>query len=596
MKRIASILLILILFISFAIFSYCRKLTNLVMNIIDPSLIQIDLNNNGVIDDYETICIPDIESFSLNLKDNPPDFAENMNLSKKDIIALGYLADEYSKNVLFLKPVRVKLNGKKNADCRFGEIYIEGEKYSDKLIDAGFGARKGIYSAEKFKEKLVQAQKLKLVILNHKSYKYHKLDCEYGLISSDYTIIPEKQLPKEAKPCKFCHLQKSDKKNIEVQNLPKPGTIKSEGDIKLILTDLTTKLKPDRNCDNEVCLTVLREINSAKSSIDIAVYGWDNIPKVYDALLNAKSRGVKIRVVYDKASDAEKQYYKETETLVKIADVSNSDFVDGLPAHSNQLMHNKFMILDNKTVITGSMNFSYTGLSGFNSNAIAIINSKDVSKLYKAEFEQMLSGKFHNQKSKLNLTNSFELGKTHLEIYFSPYDKAMQAVIPIIDRAKSYIYIPTFLITHNDLTNALIRAKQRGVDIKIIIDANNTATRNSKHSLLRQNKIPLKTENYAGKMHSKSIIVDDKYVITGSMNFSNSGENKNDENMLIIENPQLAKFYREFFAYLWAKIPDKWLIRNARPESPDSIGSCYDGIDNDFDGLVDKMDDGCVGY
>ncbi len=94
-------------------------------------------------------------------------------------------------------------------------------------------------------------------------------------------------------------------------------------------------------------------------------------------------------------------------------------------------------------------------------------------------------------------------------------------------------------------------------------------------------------------MHSKSIIVDDKYVITGSMNFSNSGENKNDENMVIIKNSRLAKFYKDFFLYLWAKIPDKWLTQNARPESPDSIGSCYDGIDNDFDGLVDMQENSC---
>ena len=111
--------------------------------------------------------------------------------------------------------------------------------------------------------------------------------------------------------------------------------------------------------------------------------------------------------------------------------------------------------------------------------------------------------------------------------------------------------------------------------------------------MLRQNKIPVKTENYAGKLHSKSMIIDDKYVITGSMNFSNSGENKNDENVLIIENPKLAKEYKEFFTYLWSKIPDIYLTQNARAESKDSIGSCTDGIDNDFDGLIDAKDPGC---
>ena len=111
--------------------------------------------------------------------------------------------------------------------------------------------------------------------------------------------------------------------------------------------------------------------------------------------------------------------------------------------------------------------------------------------------------------------------------------------------------------------------------------------------ILRENKIPLKTENYAGKLHSKSMIIDDEYIILGSMNFSNSGENKNDENTVVISNAELSKHYKEFFMYLWNKIPDTYLTQNARPESKDSVGSCSDGIDNDFDGLIDSADTSC---
>ena len=77
------------------------------------------------------------------------------------------------------------------------------------------------------------------------------------------------------------------------------------------------------------------------------------------------------------------------------------------------------------------------------------------------------------------------------------------------------------------------------------------------------------------------------------MNFSNSGEKKNDENTLIIEDNRLAGFYRDFFLYLWKKIPDKYLKQNVRAEGKDSIGSCSDGIDNNFDGLIDSHDAAC---
>ena len=95
-------------------------------------------------------------------------------------------------------------------------------------------------------------------------------------------------------------------------------------------------------------------------------------------------------------------------------------------------------------------------------------------------------------------------------------------------------------------------------------------------------------------MHSKSIIIDDRYIILGSMNLSKSGNSRNDENVLLIENPQMAKYYKNFFLYLWNKIPEIWLRKNVSSESHDSLGSCYDGIDNDFDGKIDSEDSGCT--
>ena len=90
------------------------------------------------------------------------------------------------------------------------------------------------------------------------------------------------------------------------------------------------------------------------------------------------------------------------------------------------------------------------------------------------------------------------------------------------------------------------------------------------------------------------MIIDDKYVIIGSMNFSYSGNCKNDENLVILKNPAAAKFYREFFEYLWGKIYNFWLYHDVAAESIYSIGSCSDGIDNDFDGKIDKDDEGCM--
>ena len=209
--------------------------------------------------------------------------------------------------------------------------------------------------------------------------------------------------------------------------------------------------------------------------------------------------------------------------------------------------------------------------------------------IYKTEFEQMFNGNFHSTKipTAKNKANN-------MQIYFSPQDKTISnAVLPIIENAKDYIYIPIFVITENRVVEALINAKQRGVDVRLISDALNASSKYSKIRVLRTNGVPVKIENYAGKMHSKTMIVDDKYSIIGSMNFSKSGETKNDENTIVLENAEIAKYLKRFFLYQWDRIPDKWLTGYPRAEGWESVGSCSDGIDNDYDGSTDAKDSGC---
>lgn len=574
MKKIIPILLILFMFLGFWLFDIKRKAEVNVLKITKANEIQIDLNSNGKYDSGENICLSE-NVFTSDLSINQDMLAKEAGIETIDAIKLGYLTDNFADEILTDKKVKVKLLGKQNQNCQFADIFINNESYKNKLINSGF-----VINSPNFQKQLDNAQKLELVILNHKSNKYHKLDCEYGLAAHDVIVIPQKYLQKDAIPCKFCH---TEKKSSYASEKTYP-TIISRGNIKMYLTDFTRKLKPDLNCSEAVCKEVLKQINNSKSSIDMALYGWDNVPDIYNALLSAKNRGVKIRLVYDNSKTS---YYPDTKMLINLAQEKSGDDI-------KSLMHNKFMIIDNKVVITGSMNFSKTGLSGFNSNAVFIIDSGEIAKIYEDEFGQMLNGKFHGLKT--SHKNNFNLSGIKIGIFFSPTDKTIvNNIIPLIENAQNYIYIPAFIITHDNMSRALINAKQRGVDVKLIIDATNVNSAKSKVKALRTAGIPVKVENYAGKIHSKSIIIDDKYIIAGSMNFTNSGENKNDENSLIIEDSKLAKHYRGFFEYLWNKIPEKYLTQNPSAEGKYSIGSCSDGIDNDYDGKFDMDDETCKG-
>ena len=587
LSKISSIVLIIGTFIGFLGFEIYQKSEKKVIGIINPTQIEVDLNGNNILDDGEIICIPNLKAFTSDLSQSQPELENLLSITHSDAIKLGYLTDIFVENTLSEKSVKLKYTGETSPNCKYAEIIVENELYSKKLKNSGLGFNEKEAPVQAYKAQLTKAQKLKLIILNHKSNKYHTLDCKYGLIVHDAIVIPEKQKPEDAKPCKFCHVKqpKHYKYNLKTVNssVSTYPLTRSSGSIRMYLTDLTSTLKPNNSCDTQVCHEVLNQINKSNSSIDIALYGWDDNPVIYNALVRAKARGVKIRIVYDTSSNS---YYPKLSNFVKIANEKSTD-------SPKILMHNKFMIFDNSSIITGSMNFAKTGFSGFNSNCIFFINSKEIANIYEKEFNQMLQGKFHNSKSQISHT-TVVLGDTKVTPLFSPKDKIItNNVLPLIQNAKKYVYIPTFIITYDELANELINAKKRGVDVKLIIDATNVYSRKSKIKELRGAGVPVKVENYAGKMHSKSIIIDDEYIVAGSMNFTNSGENKNDENVLIIENKTLARYYKGFFEYLWKKIPKKYLQHGVRPEGKYSIGSCSDGVDNNYDGNVDNDDIGC---
>ncbi len=603
MKKIITAFILLTMLGIFSTFIIQSEKRNEVLKVFTPTKLGIDINRNKTIENNEIFCIENIETFSSEPNTRAFNkYKKQFHLNDTEIISLGYLALDFAQKTLLDKSVIIRTPHKVTSECRYADIKINGISYAELLKNSGYGiVNNRISNKTKFIQNLNVARNLNLVVLNHHSNKYHKLTCKYGKIARDKILIPLKQIPDGAIPCKYCfnNTKKNKDTKYKKQNItttttqPKepPLTI-SDGNINIYYLNFTKHIKPNNSCTTNVCKEFINLVDNAENSIDIAIYGYENVDSVTEALVKAKNRGVKIRYIYDENSNGESNYYTCNNLIKQISDKFRSDKSDSV-SQSNMLMHNKFAIFDNKIVYTGSMNFSKTGFSGYDYNDVAIIKSKEIAQLYTNEFEQMLAGKFHNKKQQNNPANKFQVGNSNIEIYFSPQDKSSLRIVQLIKNAQNYIYIPTFLITHTQISNELIAAHKKGIDVKIIMDANNVYTRNTKHQLLRQNGIPVKIENYAGKLHSKTMIIDDKYIIMGSMNFSNSGENKNDENMLIITNPRLAQSYKNFFNYLWEIIPDRYLKYNPKAESPESIGSCSDGVDNNFNGKIDKEEELC---
>lgn len=578
MKKLSLIYLVAIFIIIF-LYSFNVSDYHKVLKIINANEFYVDFNNNNVADVNELVVL---EAFAYR----------PLSFSKEDNLCLKYFGIQYAKTHLLNKFVKVI----KDNEGNYQVSMLNGKFYTKMLIEDG------IVPSDANRDKVItniqQSKKLDLVAYNKTTNKYHELSCKYVYDSPFFEILKRVEVKKKASPCKICIVQYMSKnsnypKDIEESYSP----IYKDDFIEFYITDFTKYFYPSHKCLTTACKSLLNEINAAKHTIDFAIYGIDGQPEIVNALINAQNRGVKIRWVYDTDKDG-RTIYKDSVNLAKILQNNRMDIDIIVPSNNSAsvrdaIMHNKFFIFDNQKVWAGSANIAKTDLAGFNANSVILINSKDVANLYKEEFEKMFSGSFHRLKSQ-TLKSNFIVGVSNVSVFFSPQDNVIQTnVIPLVKNAQNYIYVPVFVITHKILLNSLIEASHRGVDVRLIVDSTSANGKYSVVSTLRENGIPVKVEHFAGKMHMKSMIIDDEYSIIGSMNFTKSGEKYNDENILIIKNNELAKSFKYKFLYFWNHIPNKWLHSNPISESFDSINSCFDGIDNDFDGKIDKQDEGC---
>ena len=331
---------------------------------------------------------------------------------------------------------------------------------------------------------------------------------------------------------------------------------------------------------------LIKLIENAEDEILFAIYGLRGQDNILQALIEAQERGVNVKGVVDSDS-RNKNYYSDTKRLYEYFEIVSD--------HKSYIMHNKFFIIDKSIVWTGSSNISDTGTGGYNANNALIITNENIASIYLEEFNQMFYDKKFNTRKEVNTYENIQTEDSVVSIYFSPKSNTYEnAIKDLIVNAEEYIYIPIFYLTHKDLAQQLIKAKKRGVEIKVILDATAARNKYSTHKELREQGISVKVENFGGKMHIKSIIIDDKYIVSGSMNLTKAGNIKNDENTLVIENTKLAKRYKDYFLKLWDSIPNKYLYSDPSPESLESGQSCFDGMDNDFDHKIDMKDKVCI--
>ena len=149
---------------------------------------------------------------------------------------------------------------------------------------------------------------------------------------------------------------------------------------------------------------------------------------------------------------------------------------------------------------------------------------------------------------------------------FSPQGKCSVHILREIELAKKELLVAVYAFTSDDLAQALVQAKKRGVAVQVVVDREfDQGNEKSKGKFFDVQKIPLRrisgfkgkaTEKDAGLMHQKFAVIDRRIVFTGSYNWTYSADNLNDENLLLFRDAgPLAEDYRKAFFHLWERKP-----------------------------------------
>lgn len=332
--------------------------------------------------------------------------------------------------------------------------------------------------------------------------------------------------------------------------------------------------RPDNLWEPDYIDIMIDMVDGAQATIDMAVMGFTYEPLI-EALIEAHDRGVTIRAVGDAGHLYNTGYQMFADRHIPM--------VSGNLSH---IMHDKFMVVDGRFVFAGTANWSWSDLRQ-NVNNTIVIDSPAVAADFTDEFEQLYAGRFGHSKVEIDNGRSYQIGDTTVEVWFSPNEDAMGRILEYVEGAEESIRFTIFAFTKDQVGSAFIRKQEafaeldaaEGVPLDAdfrdrrsvagVIDRSQLHSNGQYHEVYRllAAGIPVRMDandntshpgDYqagGGRLHSKTMVIDaygeNPVVISGSFNWSASATVSNDEFLLVMKGPRIAKLYDEAFEELF---------------------------------------------
>ncbi len=374
---------------------------------------------------------------------------------------------------------------------------------------------------------------------------------------------------------------------------------------------------------------IIQEIAAAEHTIDLAVQEL-NLPLIAQALVKSHNSGVRVRVILDNnysrpLSTFSKQEIRQLNQRDRLKHNQFRQLVDlnqdgklsppeiaqrdaliilkqaGIPmiddtadgSKGSGLMHHKFMVIDGQVVITGSANFTLSGIHGDlnnlatrgNVNHLLRMENTELARLFTEEFNYMWGDSFTgSSNSKFGLDKpwrspqSITWNNTEITLQFAPTSSKKDwqlssngLIAKTIAQATESINLALFVFSEQKIVDALQQKQEQGIDIRGVFDPGFAYRYYSEVldmlgiTLYQQcqaekdnnpwtnfiNTVGIAQLASGDKLHHKFTIIDRKIVISGSQNWSEAANKNNDEALIIISNHTVSQHFVEEFQRLY---------------------------------------------
>jgi DNA uptake protein ComE-like DNA-binding protein len=134
-----------------------------------------------------------------------------------------------------------------------------------------------------------------------------------------------------------------------------------------------------------------------------------------------------------------------------------------------------------------------------------------------------------------------------------------------------------YIFTDKEIAIPLSKARERGVKVRVYLDQDQVDYKYSQSRFLVQKgiKARISTNNYI--MHNKFAIIDNRFLLTGSYNWTFSANHRNDENLMVIDDLDVIARYQDYFEKLWfnkySRQRTQALYEKAKPNLLNSLPS-----------------------